>query len=367
MSATIASTPRADGYRMPAEWEHHAGVWLAWPERPDNWRYGAKPAQAAFTEVIQALATSEPVTVIVSKGQWANARHLLPAAVRVIEMSTNDSWIRDFGPTFVVNAAGDVRGVDWDFNAWGGLVDGLYFPWDDDDRVAAKVLEIERVDRYKAPFVLEGGSIDVDGEGTLFVTAECLLSAGRNPDLSKDEIEQHLKDYLGVEKVIWLSEGVYNDETNGHVDNFCRFVAPGRVMLTWTDDEQDPQYPRSRAAYDLLSAETDAKGRQFEIVKLAQPGPIYLTAAEAEGVDAVDGTLPRVEGDRMAGSYVNSYIGHELVVLPIFDDPNDEAAIRAYEGMFPNHRILTVHGREILLGGGNVHCITQQQPSGRRS
>ena len=365
MTSTIDSTPAADGYRMPAEWADHSGCWLVWPERPDNWRLGGKPAQRAFAAVATAIAETEPVTVAVSAGQYDNARHHLPDHVRVVEMSNDDSWMRDIGPTFVVNDTGDVRGVDWVFNAWGGLVDGLYFPWAADDAVAGKVCEIDGVDRYRTDFVLEGGSIDVDGEGTVLVTEECLLSAGRNPDLTKAEIEQRLRDYLGAETVIWLPDGVYLDETNGHVDNFCRFTRPGQVMLTWTDDEDDPQYPRSLAALQVLESTPDAKGRTLEVVKLHQPGPITITAAEAAGVDAVDGTLPRAEGDRLAGSYVNSYIGNGIVVLPTFDDPHDQAAIDTYTEVFAPRRIVTVPGREILLGGGNVHCITQQRPSGR--
>lgn len=365
MTHTLASTPAADGYRMPAEWAHHSGCWLIWPERPDNWRLGGKPAQAAFTAVATAIAGTEAVTVAVSARQYDNARSELPETIRVVEMSNDDSWIRDCGPTFVVNDDGDVRGVDWDFNAWGGLVDGLYFPWADDDAVARKVLEIEGISRYKAPFVLEGGSIDVDGEGTLLVTAECLLSPGRNPDLTKTEIEDLLREHLGVDVVVWLPFGVYLDETNGHVDNFCRFVEPGKVMLTWTDDPTDPQYERSAAALEVLESTVDARGRRIEVVKIHQPGPIFITDEESGGVDSIAGTLPREAGDRLAGSYVNSYIGNDVVVLPTFDDPHDAAAVAAYTELFAPRRVVTVPGREILLGGGNVHCITQQQPSGR--
>ena len=365
MTQTLRSVPRADGYRMPGEWAHHSGCWLVWPERPDNWRLGGKPAQQAFAQVATAIAETEKVTMLVSRQQYDNARSHLPAHVRVIEMSNDDSWMRDIGPTFVVGPNGDVRGVDWDFNAWGGLVDGLYFPWANDDAVAGKVMEIEGVPRYKADFVLEGGSIDVDGEGTVLVTEECLLSAGRNPGLSKGDLDQRLRDYLGAEKVIWLPSGVYRDETNGHVDNFCRFTEPGRVMLTWTDDTTDLQYERSAAAVKVLESEPDARGRAIEVVRIHQPGPIFITEEESHGVDAVQGTLPRQPGDRLAGSYVNSYIGDDIVVLPAFDDEHDAAAVAAYTELFASRRIVTVPGREILLGGGNVHCITQQQPSGR--
>ncbi|MBN1260821.1 MAG: agmatine deiminase family protein, partial [Anaerolineae bacterium] len=183
MSRMIDSVPGDDGFRMPGEFEPQAQVWMLWPERTDNWRLGAKPAQRVFVDVATAISRFTPVTMGVSRGQFLNARHMLPSQIRVVEMSYDDSWMRDCGPTFVVNDQGAVRLVDWEFNAWGGLVGGLYFPWDQDDLVPQKVAEIERVDRYKAPLVLEGGSIHVDGQGTLITTRECLLNPNRNPDL----------------------------------------------------------------------------------------------------------------------------------------------------------------------------------------
>src|SRR6201996_9001016 len=187
MTRPLDSTPAADGFRMPAEWEPHAGCWMAWPERPDNWREGAAPAQAAYVAVASAIAASEPVTVAASDGQFERARAALPDAVRVVEVATDDAWLRDTGPTFVVDGAGGRRGVDWRFNAWGGLAGGLYSPWDRDERVAAKVLEIEGDGRYVAPLVLEGGSIHVDGEGTVLTTAQCLLNPNRKPTLARAE------------------------------------------------------------------------------------------------------------------------------------------------------------------------------------
>ncbi|HEC35451.1 MAG TPA: agmatine deiminase, partial [Anaerolineae bacterium] len=287
--ALIHSTPRKDGFRMPGEFEPHAGCWMLWPERPDNWRLGAKPAQRAFAVVATTIAQFEPVTMGVSKDQFLNARRMLPDHIRVVEMSYNDAWVRDCGPTFVVNDEGVVRGVDWDFNAWGGLNGGLYFPWDQDALVARKILEIERIDRYKANMVLEGGAIHTDGEGTLLVTEECLLNPNRNPLLTKEEIEENLREYLGVEKVIWLARGVYLDETGGHVDNLCCFIRPGVVALTWTEDRSDPQYEISMNAYTLLRAATDARGREFEVHKIRQPEPIIITKEESEGVDVVEG------------------------------------------------------------------------------
>jgi agmatine deiminase len=366
MPRLLTSTPRADGFRMPAEWAPHIGCWMLWPERSDNWRGGAKPAQHAFAAVAAAIVQGEPVTVCVSPAQYVIARAMLAPPVRVVEMTSNDSWIRDCGPTFVVDDQGVVRGVDWKFNAWGGLADGLYFPWDQDDLVGEKVIELERDDRYAPDFVLEGGSIDVDGEGSVLATEECLLNPNRNPGRSRGEIEAMLRDYLGVETVLWLKHGVYRDETDGHVDNMCRFVAPSEVVLTWTNDEADPQYARSTAALERLASYRDARGRPLRVHKLVQPAPVLITAEEAASVDKVAGTLPREPGDRMAASYVNFYIANDVVVAPSFNDPQDGAALELLGQLFPTRRILAVPAREILLGGGNIHCITQQEPLGRR-
>ncbi len=349
---------------MPAEWEPHAGCYLVWPERSDTWRLGAKPAQAAFAAVAEAIGTTEPVTVLASRSQWTNARERLPGHIRVVEMSTNDAWVRDTGPSFVVDLDGALRGVSWDFNAWGGLHGGLYFPWDADDLVGPKILDLERCRLYQPGFVLEGGSIDVDGDGTLLTTQECLLNANRNPHLSRSQIEGLLGDHLGVDTFIWLPDGVYHDETDGHIDNLARFVSPGHVMLTWTDDEDDPQWTISNAALRVLQSTVDSRGRALEVTRVHQPGRLAITGDEAAGIDRVPGAQPRRQGDRLAASYVNSYIGNGVVVVPVFDDPHDDRAVAQYESLFPDRRIITVPGREILLGGGNVHCITQQVPRG---
>jgi agmatine deiminase len=360
----FTSTPRADGFAMPAEFGPHSGTWMLWPQRPDNWRLGAKPAQKAFAAVARAIAQFEPVTVGVNHNQYAHARAVLPPEVRVVELSNNDAWMRDVGPTFLCNAEGELAGIDWIFNAWGGLYNGLYFPWDLDDAVAAKVLEIERVPRYRAPIVLEGGAIHVDGEGTCITTEECLLSPGRNPGLTKAQIEEVLKAYLNVEKVLWIPRGVFNDETSGHVDNLACFLAPAQVALTWTDDRSDPQYERSAEAEAFLASQTDARGRPLKIHKIHQPGPILITPEEAEGVDQVAGTLPRQAGDRLAASYVNFYFCNRAAIVPTFDDPHDAAALETLRTLLPGRQVVGVPAREILLGGGNIHCITQQQPAG---
>jgi agmatine deiminase len=338
---------------------------MAWPERPDNWRLGARPAQDAYAAVAEAIAASEPVTMAVSDAQFERCRSLLSPSIRVVEVSADDAWIRDMGPSFVVDGNGGRRGVDWRFNAWGGLDGGLYFPWDRDERVAAKVLEVERADRYRASIVLEGGAIHVDGEGTVISTEECLLNPNRNPGLSREQVERVLCDYLGAEKVVWLGRGVHADETDGHVDNLACFARPGIVLLTWTDDESDPQQAISRDALERLEAAADARGRSFEVVRLPSPGPLLIEPEEAAGVEAVEGTQPRRAGDRLGASYVNFYLANSRLIMPLLDKRTDEQAAQILRRCFPEHEVVGVPAREILLGGGNVHCITQQVPAGQ--
>ncbi|PSU33874.1 agmatine deiminase [Photobacterium lutimaris] len=361
MSKRIDSTPRQDGFRMPGEHEPQAAVWMAWPERTDNWRFGGKPAQTTFVNVAEAISQSTPVNMVVSAQQFENARQMLPDNVRLVEMSTDDSWMRDIGPSYVIDSEGHRRGVDWHFNAWGGLVDGLYFPWDKDDAVAQKVCEFHGDASYRAPIVLEGGSIHVDGEGTLYTTEECLLHPSRNPDLSKEEIEQVLYDYLSVEKVIWIPSGLYNDETNGHVDNLIHVVRPGEIVLTWCDDKTDPQYEISRHALDVLETQTDAKGRKIRVHKLPMPGPLFISENEANGVDVSEG-MERTPGERLAGSYANYLVTNDQIVYPLLDDNLDSEVEDLLNNLYPGYKITGVDAREILLGGGNIHCITQQVP-----
>ena len=230
--------------------------------------------------------------------------------------------------------------------------------------IASKMANIEGVDRYRTDdFILEGGSVHSDGEGTLLVTEETLLDEGRNGDKSKEEIEKYLLDYCGAEKVLWLPYGVYKDEdTNGHVDNICQFVAPGKVVLAWEDNEKDPQYERSKKDLEYLESVTDAKGRKLEVVKIHVPNPITITKEESEGVDVVEGTFPRNEGDRLPASYINYYNCNGAIILPIFNDPYDADAVRTLKELFPDRTIEPIYAREILLGGGNIHCITQQIP-----
>lgn len=362
MAKRLTGTPKQDGFRMPAEFEPQKQVWMVWPERPDNWRNGGKPAQKAFTAVATAIAEFEPVTMCVSPGQYQNARAQLPSNIRVVEMQTNDSWVRDSGPTFVINDKGEIRANDWVFNAWGGLFDGLYFPWDQDDLVAQKICEIEGVDSYRTDdFVLEGGSISVDGEGTLLTTEMCLLSEGRNPSMSKEEIEAKVKEHLNLEKVIWVKDGIDPYETNGHIDDVACFIRPGEVACIYTDDENHPFYKEAQAAFKFLSEQTDAKGRKLKVHPLClTKEPCYLKGADT--IDYGEGTLPREEGEVSIASYMNFLIVNGGIILPQYGDENDALAVSQVQAMFPERKVVGVRTEEIAYGGGNIHCITQQQP-----
>ena len=372
------STPRQDGFRMPAEYEQHEGCIIVWPQRPGSWSFGADAACEAFTAVIKAIAASEQVYVACDKKSkhWQRAEQMLSgiANVELLDIPTDDSWARDIGPTFVVKDTAEgrvVRGINWRFNAWGGEVDGLYPDYEQDDEFAAAFAPAKSYKLYEAaPFVLEGGSIHVDGEGTALVTASCLLSGGRNPQLTQAQIEEKLKEYLNVEKVLWLPRGIYNDETNEHVDNVCAFIRPGEVVLAWTDKEEDPQYALSKASLDYLQQATDAKGRKIVVHKLPIPDvPVCITEDEVAGFDFVEGEDMREAGERLAASYVNFYFSNDSVVLPAFGGENaasDARAAAILAALCPERKIVQISARAILTGGGNIHCITQQIPKGGR-
>ncbi len=360
----LDSIPKTDGFNMPAEYEKHYGCFIIWPERPDSWQYGAVAARKAFAKVAIAISKSEKVIVFASSAQYDTAREMLPFNIKVCEMSSNDAWARDYCPVFVKNNQEELRGVDFGFNAWGGLHDGLYFPWDMDNKLARKACDLLDVDVYNArDFILEGGSIHVDGEGTALVTENCLLSAGRNPMLDKNEIEEKLKCYLGVNKVIWLKSGIFNDETNEHVDNIAAFVSPANVVLAWTDDETDPQYAMSKSCLDILESSTDAMGRKIRVHKLPLPKPIYISEEERNGLLHMDMEPTRTENERLAASYVNFYISNEAIIMPGFNDDNDEIAKNILKNLFPSREIIQIYARDILIGGGNIHCITNQIPA----
>ncbi|EKO3540878.1 agmatine deiminase [Vibrio fluvialis] len=360
----LTGTPKQNGFYFPAEFAPQEQVWMAWPFRPDNWRDNGEHAQRAFADVATAISRKAKVTVAVIADYLEAARAMLPEPISVVEMAYNDAWMRDIGPTMVVNSDGERRGISWQFNAWGGEYNGLYAHWHEDDQVAGQICNRLNVDHYQAPFVLEGGAIHTDGEGTLYTTEECLLSPGRNPHLSREAIEAQLAQYLGIRKVIWLPRGLFNDETDGHVDNLMHVIAPGEVVLSWCDDASDPQYAISRQAYDVLKRETDAQGRRIVVHKLPIPGPLYLDEHEAVGIAASQG-MKRAAGERLGGSYANFLMCNQSIFLPLLDDTMDSKAIAVLQTALPDYEIIGVATREILLGGGNIHCITQQIPAAR--
>lgn len=358
--------------RMPGEFEDHRGCVMVFPQRPGSWKKDPTKAQEKFTEIAKHIARSEEVFMLVSKDVKEKAALMTGASIdgspgksniKLLEIDTDDAWARDTAPTFVYE---DDRlfGVNWKFNAWGGDFDGLYTDYENDDRVAKTFCALEGYPVIDAdPFVLEGGSIASDGEGTVMVTESCLLSPGRNPNLSKTAIEDKLKKYLGAAKILWLPYGIYNDETNEHVDNVCAFVKPGKVLLAWTDDIDDPQYEMSKACLDYLENETDAKGRKIEVVKLPVPKkPVTINKEDMEGFEFEEGEDEREEGERLAASYVNFYIANGSIILPQFDDENDKVAVDILRECFPEREVVPVMAREIIVGGGCIHCITQQVP-----
>jgi agmatine deiminase len=361
---TLSSRPSTDGFWMPAEWAPHEAVWMLWPYRADNWRESGRPAQHNYAAVAEAISAVTPVFMGVPADQIEQAKRILPANVTIVSMESDDAWVRDCGPTVVINDQGERRGVDWIFTAWGGLKGGLYYPWDKDEQVAPQICAHHKFKRYQAPLVIEGGGIHTDGDGTCLVTEEVQLNPDRNPALTKQQIEDFLRDYMNVDKVIWLPLGVFEDETSGHIDNMCCFARPGEVILTWTEDKKDPQYERSMKALEVLERETDAKGRKFKVNKIHQPGPLTITEEEAATIQASPG-MNRAAGHRLAGSYVNFLITNGRVILPQLDPKTDEAAVKQMQSIFPEHQVVGVPAREILLGGGNIHCITQQIPAGR--
>ncbi len=361
----INNTPIKDNFYMPAEYDSHRGCVMIWPVRPGSWPNGAVEAKKVFAEIARAIADSEKLWML------ADAEHISEVKkefekdenIHPLEIPTDDAWARDVGPTCVVNG-NEVRGIDWEFNAWGGTFDGLYAHWEKDDAAASSICKELGMDMYDAhPFVLEGGSIHSDGEGTVMVTEACLLSKGRNPKMTKSEITNKLRDYLGAKKVIWLPSGIYNDETNEHVDNVCAFTGPAEVVLAWTDDENDPQYAMSKSCLEVLEREVDAKGRRFTVHKLPVPkNPVCITKEELKGYEFEEGEDVREEGERLAASYVNFYISNGGVIVPQFGDENDAVAVDLLQRLFPHRKVYPIYARAIIVGGGNIHCITQQIP-----
>ncbi|MFG2518542.1 agmatine/peptidylarginine deiminase [Streptomyces sp. NPDC048527] len=328
-------------FRMPAEWTEHERCLMAWPTRPDLWGNVLEAVKSEYADVARAIAEFEPVTMVAPPGHGAEARDLCGEDVEVIELPTDDSWFRDSAPLFVLGPDGRRAGVDFRFNAWGRK----HHPYDTDDRISALLLERLGVPADRSEMILEGGSITVDGEGTLITTEQCLLHPNRNPDLTRTEIEAELKARLGVTKVIWLPYGgLLDTETDGHVDGVCAFVAPGQVVVQLPDDPEHPDYARMRANRAVLEATPDALGRTLEIVDLPQSAFV------------------EVEGQPVEVGYLNFYVANGGVVVPVAGLPQDAQALEVIARACPGRKVVGVAARVIAHGGGGVHCITQQVP-----
>lgn len=368
-----SSTPKADGFSMPAEFEPHDATIVMFPDRPGSWRNDGRSVISDFRELVCHIAQDETIYVLCNQRVKARAKKAFDSIENVVlvDIPQDDAWARDTAPTFVRNAAGEVRGVDWKFNAWGGDVDGLYQDYEQDNAAASKLCDHLGLDYYDAQhFVLEGGSIHSDGEGTILVTEACLLSAGRNPHLTKEQITETLCEYLGAEKVLWLPHGIYNDETNEHVDNVCCFLRPAEVALAWTDNQSDPQYAYSKACLDYLESVTDAKGRPILIHKIPIPDvPVCITEDDLAGLTFAPNEDTREVGERLAASYVNFYFSMHQILLPAFGGENTSSDLRAKDllsSLCPDREVHLIPAAEFIRGGGNIHCLTQQLPKGER-
>ena len=338
--------PVRDGLYMPAEWAPHARTWMAWPCRLEPWgsAEGLLRARVGFAAVARAISGFEKVTMAVRPQDIDEARMALGRGIEILEVAIDDSWARDIGPLFVSDGNDGVASVHWRFNAWGNK----YHGYDNDAAFGRQVIEALDMRRYDGPMVLEGGSIAVDGQGTLITTEQCLLNPNRNPNLSRQQIEERLALYLGITKVVWLGEGLEDDETDGHVDNIAAFAGPGRVLLYTPSDKGGINDRVMRDNVARLKATRDAQGRSFEVIALPEP-------ARRE----------RHDGRRLDMSYINFAFANYGIVMPSFDDPADKVALDVMAKTFPERRIVQVPASDIVQGGGGIHCITQQQPAGQ--
>jgi len=327
---------------MPAEWERHDACLMAWPTRRDLWNHHLDAAEDEYTATAAAIADFEPVTMIVAPGDVERARTKLPAAVEIVALPIDDSWARDSGPIFTLHDNRRRAGVDFVFNSWGEK----FAPWDRDAAIASRVLDHLGVERRPSDMVLEGGSISVDGAGTLVTTEQCVLHPSRNPSMSRDQIEAEWRRTLGVDTVVWLPWGLVEDtHTDGHVDNVCAFVRPGVVIAQTCDDPSNPNRSRMTENLDVLRSATDASGRSIEVIPV--PHASYF----------------EIDGDPYRISYLNFYVANGGVIVPIADHPNDTDALTIIADAFPDRTVVGVASRVLAYGGGGIHCITQQVPS----
>jgi agmatine deiminase len=336
----------APAFRLPAEWEPHAATWLAWPHRRATWLGPFEPIPAVYARFARLIAAHEPVRIIGAAAVLAGARESLAgvANVEFVTIPTNDSWVRDTGPVFLVRreAADGVNraAVCWSWNAWGGK----YPPWDDDARVALRIAAHVGLDAREPGLVLEGGAIETDGDGTLLANEECVVDERRNPGVGRAAIEEAIVTWLGVERVIWVGGDLAGDDTDGHIDQLARFVAPGHVLAARQPDMGDPNHASLAANLERLKEARDARGRRLEVI------PVDIPARFA------------FEGTQLPASHLNFYVANGLVAVPVFGGPTDEPALRRLEACFPGRRIEPIDCRELVRGRGGLHCITRDEP-----
>ncbi len=328
---------------MPAEWARHSATWVAWPSHADLWQANLAPARLAFAHLVEAIATGEVAEVLVpDETQEQLARAALPRErVRFHRVPFGDIWLRDTAPIFLAGPAGEAATVRFAFNGWGGK-----YVLAHDDRVAERIAERACPKGFAMPFVLEGGAVEVDGEGTVLTTRQCLLNPNRNPGMNRQQVESAVAGALGAEKVLWLGDGLLNDHTDGHVDTVARFVAPGVVVAMEPLSTDDPNRGALRALLRELGDCVDARGRRLEVMTVPSPGRV---------ADEDDRVMP--------ASYVNFYIANEAVAVPTYGSEFDDEALVRIAALFPDRRVIGIDARAVLSGGGAFHCITQQQPA----
>ncbi len=333
--------PKTLGYIQPAEWQPHSACWLAFPSHRDLWLEYLDIVQAEFVALAKAIATSEQLEILVLEETAELAKQLLSdLPVRFHQIPFGDIWMRDITPIYIKNADGKLGALRFQWNGWGGK-----YLLEHDDRVAANILQTLDIPKFEFDWVLEGGAIEVDGEGTCLTTKQCLLNPNRNPHLTQAAIESGLKAALGVEKVLWIEEGLLNDHTDGHIDTIARFIAPHTIMCMEPTSEDDPNYQVLKDIASQLETMTDAKGRKIDVVRIPSPNLVLDD-----------------EGEIMPASYLNFYISNDSVIIPIYGSPNDQLAVEAIAKHFPNRKAIGLSAKHILLGGGAFHCITCHQP-----
>ena len=330
---------------MPPDWAPHARTWMCWPCRSETWGSddALLNAKQATARIARAISTFEPVVLAARPEDVPAAKLATAGKVHLFGTPLDDSWARDTGPTFLCGPAGAQAAVQWQFNAWGGK----YTPYADDADLATRIAEFAGIEVYEAPLICEGGAIHTDGEGTLITTEQCLLNSNRNPHLGKEEVEFLLKRYAGIRKVIWLGAGFTDDETDGHVDNIACFAGPGRVIVGVPSSPSLPDAAPVKDAIRRLQRERDAMGRALEVVELPQPRRVRFDW----------------RGRIMQTSYVNFYLANGGIVMPSFDDPNDDKAEAVLAACFPGRDVLQVEVLDLLQGGGGIHCISLGEPA----